>query len=75
MGVYFADTGRALRLACSWLCEVLGPREIRGIVPQGFSMLAPSLSQFFRFLGSLLWFVLGYGGRREAPGGPGKAHR
>ncbi len=28
----------------------------------------------FRFLGFLLWFVLGPGGLREAPGGPGKAH-
>ena len=28
----------------------------------------------FRFLGFLLWFVLGPGDLREAPGGPGKAH-
>ncbi len=28
----------------------------------------------FRFLGFLLWFVLGPGGSREAPGGPGKPH-
>ncbi len=28
----------------------------------------------FRFLGFLLWFVLGPGGLRETPGGPGKAH-
>jgi hypothetical protein len=28
----------------------------------------------FRFLCFLLWFVLGPGGPREAPGGPGKAH-
>ena len=28
----------------------------------------------FRFLGLLLWFVLGPGGLREAPGGPRKAH-
>ncbi len=27
----------------------------------------------FRFLDFLLWFVLGPGGLREAPGGPGKA--
>ncbi len=29
---------------------------------------------YFRFLGFLLWFVLGPGSLREAPGGPGKAH-
>ncbi len=28
----------------------------------------------FRFLGFLIGFVLGPGGLREAPGGPGKAH-
>ncbi len=28
----------------------------------------------FRFLSFLLWFVLGPGGFREAPGGPGNAH-
>ncbi len=30
------------------------------------------LINFFRFLGFLLWFVLGPGGLREAPGSPGR---
>ncbi len=34
----------------------------------------PLLSHFFRFLGFVLWCVLGAGGLREAPGGPAKAH-
>ncbi len=49
----------------------------------GLFFKAPSLSpqpqlhrsvNSSRFLGFLLWFVLGPGGLREAPGGPGKAH-
>ncbi len=31
-------------------------------------------NNYFRFLGFLLWFGLGPGGLREAPGNPGKAH-
>ena len=27
-----------------------------------------------RFLGLVIWFVLGAGGLRKRPGGPGKAH-
>jgi hypothetical protein len=36
------------------------------------SSIAQSI--LFRFLGFVLWFVLGFESLREAPGGPGEAH-
>ncbi len=50
-----------------------GPKDVAAKKVQSFDNLHRSVS-FFRVLGFLLWFVLGPGGPREAPGGPGKAH-
>ncbi len=47
----------------------------RGLAGRTSGSLALNCSiNSFRFLSFLLWFVLGPGGFREAPGGPGKAH-
>ena len=50
--------------------DIHGPKVLEG--PKALQLYCSN--QFLLFLGFLLWFVLGPGGLREAPGGPGKAH-